>query len=329
MRISISRGIGRRASHAPGCLAAGACLTVLLAHGARAAAVLSVQAPAGEFASTDARWQPWLGCWELSHEMLDDPEQRRPTDVPLTRSVPDPSTAIRVCVTPEGATSGVRMSTEVDGRPVIEERLVADGTEQPVDEANCRGSRRAEWSEDGLRLFSRAEITCAGEAAQSVSHLATIVSGTWVDVQAITREARQGVRVRRYRRIGNARPDPENSAIAGTGSFDVADVKEASAKVTPLVLQAALVETAARFRLTGRTMIELDRAGVADEVTDVMVALTYPDRFTVARERGAAATSSRRTPSMTSAKTRPICGGTRRSPTPAGASPTTGTRRTS
>jgi hypothetical protein len=285
MRISISRGIGRRASHAPGCLAAGACLTVLLAHGARAAAVLSVQAPAGEFASTDARWQPWLGCWELSHEMLDDPEQRRPTDVPLTRSVPDPSTAIRVCVTPEGATSGVRMSTEVDGRPVIEERLVADGTEQPVDEANCRGSRRAEWSEDGLRLFSRAEITCAGEPAQSVSHLATIVSGTWVDVQAITREARQGVRVRRYRRIGNARPDPENRAIAGTGSFDVADVKEASAKVTPLVLQAALVETAARFRLTGRTMIELDRAGVADEVTDVMVALTYPDRFTVARER--------------------------------------------
>jgi hypothetical protein len=255
MRISISRGIGRRASHAPGCLAAGACLTVLLAHGARAAAVLSVQAPAGEFASTDARWQPWLGCWELSHEMLDDPEQRRPTDVPLTRSVPDPSTAIRVCVTPEGATSGVRMSTEVDGRPVIEERLVADGTEQPVDEANCRGSRRAEWSEDGLRLFSRAEITCAGEAAQSVSHLATIVSGTWVDVQAITREARQGVRVRRYRRIGDARPDPENRAIAGTGSFDVADVKEASAKVTPLVLKAALVETAARFRLTGRTMV--------------------------------------------------------------------------
>ena len=77
----------------------------------------------------------------------------------------------------------------------------------------------------------------------------------------------------------------DTGAIAGRGLFRLADVKEASAKVTPLVLQAALVETAARFRLTGRTMIDLDRAGVADEVTDLMVALTYPDRFTVARER--------------------------------------------
>ena len=48
--------------------------------------------------------------------------------------VPDPSTAIRVCVTPAGATSGVRMTTEVEGRPVLEEMLVADGTEQPIEE---------------------------------------------------------------------------------------------------------------------------------------------------------------------------------------------------
>jgi hypothetical protein len=230
MRISISRGIGRRASHAPGCLAAGACLTVLLAHGARADAVLSV--PAGEFASNDARWQPWRGCWELSHEVLDDPEQRRPTDVPLTRNVADPSTAIRVCVTPEGATSGVRMSTEEQGDR--RHRII-----------RCR--------------------------------------------------RRQG-----GQRKGNpARPE---GGAGGDGCPVPPDWPHDG---------------------------ELDRAGVADEVTDVMVALTYPDRFTVARERGAAATSSRRTPSMTSAKTRPICGGTRRSPTPAGASPTTGTRRTS
>jgi hypothetical protein len=177
------------------------------------------------------------------------------------------------------------MSTMVEGRPMFEERLVANGTEQAVDDTHCRGSRRAEWSGDGLRLFSRAEITCAGEAAHSVSHMATIVDGTWVDIQGLTSGARQGVRVRRYRRAGHGSQNPGDAAMAGAALFDVPDVKEASAKVTPLVLQAALVETAARFRLTGREMIELDRAGVADQVTDVMVALTYPDRFTVARER--------------------------------------------
>lgn len=285
MRISGSYDTGWRASRALGRTMAAACLAVLLAHGARVDAGVPMQDAAGQSARTDPRWQPWLGCWELSQESIDDPQAPSPLEGPPPRTVPDPSTAIRVCVTPEGATSGVRINTEVEGRPMVEERLVADGTEQQVEETHCRGWRRAEWSLDGLRLFSRAEITCAGEPAHSVSHLATIVGGTWVDVQGITREARQGVRVRRYRRAGNDAQDAENGAVTGAALFDLADVKEASAKVTPLVLQAVLVETAARFRLTGRTMIELDRAGVADDVTDVMVALTYPDRFTVARER--------------------------------------------
>jgi hypothetical protein len=285
MRMLVSRGSAPRASHALRAKTAVACLlVVLLGPGTRVDAGPSMQETAGAVAPTDSRWQQWLGCWELFHEVLDPLEAPDVAEPPVTDTMSVPSTALRVCVRPDGVTSGVRMSTEVEGRPVIEERLVADGSKQEVADTNCRGSRLAEWSQDGLRVFSRAEITCAGEPAHSVSHLAAIVGSTWVDVQGITREARQGVRVRRYRRIGSDRPHAGDMEIAGTGSFDVADVKEASAKVIPLVLQAALVETAARFRLTGRTMLELDRAGVADEVTDVMVALTYPDRFTVARE---------------------------------------------
>jgi hypothetical protein len=198
---------------------------------------------------------------------------------PATRPAERPQT--RVCVTPAGATSGVRISTEAQGVPVVEETLVADGTERPVEDKTCRGARSAEWSRSGYRLFSRAEITCAGEPPHSVSHLATVFEDTWIDIQGITREGRQGLRVRRYRREADEAAALERPP--GTGSFGIEDVKEASAKVTPLVLQAALVETAARFRLRARTMIELDRAGVADEVTDLMVALSYPDRFAVAR----------------------------------------------
>jgi hypothetical protein len=285
MRMLVSRAVAPASRALPSKTAVACLLAVLVPLGMRADAGPSRQEAPGPVAPTDPRWQQWLGCWELFLEVLDPMETPERAEPAVAEPMPIASAAPRVCVRPDGVTSGVRMSTEVEGRPVIEERLVADGTEHEVADTNCRGSRVAEWSQDGLRVFSRAEITCAGEPAHSVSHLAAIVGSTWVDVQGITREARQGVRVRRYRRIGSDRPVPENIAIAGTGSFDVGDVKEASAKVTPLVLQAALVETAARFRLTGRTMMELDRAGVADEVTDVMVALTYSDRFTIARAR--------------------------------------------
>ena len=100
-----------------------------------------------------------------------------------------------------------------------------------------------------------------------------IVEGTWIDVQGITREGYQGLRVRRYRPVGVEASGTDAGSVAGRGLFSIEDVKEASAKVTPLVLQAALVESRARFHLNSRTMLDLDRAGVADEVTDLMVAV--------------------------------------------------------
>ena len=116
------------------------------------------------------------------------------------------------------------MSTEVQGRPVLEETLVADGTPQAVDDKGCRGSRRAEWSRNGLRVFGEAEITCAGEQRHLVSHLAAIVGGTWIDVQGITREGREALRVRRYRRVADEAVAPHPRDLPGEGAFGIEDV---------------------------------------------------------------------------------------------------------
>lgn len=70
--------------------------------------------------------------------------------------------------------------------------------------------------------------------------------------------------------------------IAAT-ALTLDDVKEASAKVSPRALEAALVETRASFNLSSKRLLELQAAGVSASVVDLMVALSYPDRFVVER----------------------------------------------
>jgi hypothetical protein len=104
--------------------------------------------------------------------------------------------------------------------------------------------------------------------------------GTWLDIQSVEADGRTSVRVRRYRRAAGT---SAATAVLIAAPLTVADVKEASAKVSTAALEAALTETNARFTLNGRTLIDLDDAGVADSVIDLMVAQSYPDKFQVER----------------------------------------------
>jgi hypothetical protein len=106
-------------------------------------------------------------------------------------------------------------------------------------------------------------------------------NGTWLDIQAVEIGSRETVRVRRYYR---APGEPALSrAVVAASSLTLDDVKEASAKVAPRALEAALVETGAGFDLKARHIVDLDKAGVPDSVIDLMVALSYPERFVVER----------------------------------------------
>jgi hypothetical protein len=63
-------------------------------------------------------------------------------------------------------------------------------------------------------------------------------------------------------------------------------VIEASAKLPPEAVQAALSELNTGFALNAKGLVAMDEAGVADSVVDLMVALTYPKRFVVERAGG-------------------------------------------
>ena len=111
--------------------------------------ILSAAAVAGQDGqaartSVDERWLPWIGCWRPA-------EQRAPEE------------GVHVCVVP-AASNGVRILTIAGDQTLVDDTIVADGTPRSIDEPDCTGTRRAEWSADRLRLYSNADVMCEKEA---------------------------------------------------------------------------------------------------------------------------------------------------------------------
>jgi uncharacterized membrane protein YgcG len=239
-----------------------------------------VAASASAQSATDSRWTPWLGCWDLVIENARDGSPAADLPRPQRGSSPRGDLRPRVCV--ERADAGATFRTTIGDRTPIVQTIVADGTARPITDTDCTGTQSAEWSRDGLRMFSRAELTCKGDAgSRRVSGLGILgANGTWIDVQSIVIDGRDTYRVRRYRRQDPAAP---SDARQPGRALTLDDVKEASAKVTPHALEAALVETNASFALSSQRLIELDEARVPEQVIDLMVALSYPKRFVVER----------------------------------------------
>jgi hypothetical protein len=225
----------------------------------------------------DPKWNAWLGCWEL---VVGDGAPG-PTLRPASGAVPEPGQAPRPEVCVEAGTDGATFTTRVGAQTLVEETMRADGVDHPITDGDCQGTRRAEWSHDALTLYARADLACAGDSdRRRVSGMSILGrNGTWLDIQAVSIGDQETVRVRRYRHTTAAGRTPRGRARALT----LEDVHEASAKVTAGALEAALIETGASFTLSSKRLVALEEAGVADEIIDLMVALSYPEQFTIER----------------------------------------------
>lgn len=248
-----------------------------------AIALMLVAVPA-RAQTPDARWQPLVGCWELSGDDVRDaaPAYGQLENAPRIRAPREG--APRVCVTP--ADGGARFETTVRGQSTLDHTVIADGAPHPLSDSECTGTQSAEWSKDGLRLFSRADLTCKDDTApRHVWGLSLLApNGTWLDIQAVSIGSRESVRVRRYYRASGTEPlSRATRATITASSLTLEDVKEAAQKVSAGALEAALVETNAGFNLKGNQLVDLDNAGVPDRVIDLIVALSYPDRFVIER----------------------------------------------
>ena len=253
----------------------------------------AVEAAQNDSDPTDARWLPWLGCWQLWQEQFGQADQLQNDDSIVGRT--------SVCVTPSG--DGIDLIASVGDRTLVERRMVADGAKREVLEDGCEGWERSEWSRDGQRLFTRAELQCRDTPTRRVIGVSLMASpSSWVDIQLVELGDRQQLEVRRYspvsgdkaeRLLGSASALPyEPSQVRqarreATEELALADVMEVSEKTAPRVVEAVLVETEPDLRVNGKSLIALDDAGIDHGVIDLLVALSYPDHFVVEqRDRG-------------------------------------------
>ena len=249
---------------------------------------------AAQTAPVDARWAPYVGCWQLRMENTGD--GIADLVAAAMRKAPDNQKAgdVMVCIAPTGEPLAVTQQTVLDGETVLDEIVSTDGVLRTAEETNCKSTRRTEWSASGRQLFSRGSFTCEGQPERQLTGLSMILPGpTWVDVQMSEVRGQRSVRVRRYglsreqvRTGGKRAVDPASPAPLTRWTLD--EVKDASRKTAPEVLQAALVESGTKFPLSGRTLVDLQKAGVPATVVDVMVAMTFPEKFVIERPSSSA-----------------------------------------
>ncbi|MBN2317532.1 MAG: hypothetical protein JXR49_00555, partial [Acidobacteria bacterium] len=173
---------------------------------------------------------------------------------------------------------------------LFEDAIVTNGLAQPLREKECSGWYQYSWSETGKRLLFESKSSCPGELSQKISGLSIInKNGEWLDIQLLQRQEDRFITLRRYAPVPHKNADSDKYNIgrvgssrisAGTG-FSISEVVELSRKVAPEVLEAALVEYHEPFPINSKTLVYLSDAGVPSQVTDLMVALSFPEKFTV------------------------------------------------
>jgi hypothetical protein len=233
----------------------------------------------------DERWLPWLGCWELVGDAVD------------YRQVEDTGRRV-VCIAPRLDGLGVNLTTQLDDKVIAQNTVVADARPRGLAENDCSGEQTASWSADGRRLHSFVNAACAADAQRSLAGLSMLVEGgRWIELQSVSfdgGEHRELV-VRQYDRLDNKATtalgfgtlspalaaEAARARAAAAGPLDVDDVLEASETFAVEVVEAAILESNSTFALGSNELIRLADAGIEDRVIDLMVAISFPDRFVV------------------------------------------------
>jgi hypothetical protein len=241
------------------------------------ASTVFAQKPTG-----DPRWEAWLGCWQSMSQATSTA----------------PASAV-VCVTPLSG-SGVEVATLNAGKVVGRDTIETSGEKHAITAQGCTGWQRAEWSHDTRRVYLSSDVACGSSVTRTSSGvIAMTPGGDWLDIQSVSANGNSGVRTTRYREVGpwfadlpaefagviSARTRLPYAARALAGSeVGTRDVIEAVTRVDSLVVESWLAERGQKFDLDARKLIALADAGVPASVTDMMIGVSYPYRFAVARK---------------------------------------------
>lgn len=225
----------------------------------------------------DARWLPWLGCWE-----------------PVNTS----GEADLVCVKPADQPGSVEI-VRIKGTDVVARETVwSDGRRHDSAHETCKGWDEGTFSADGRRLLLSSSYTCGGGVTQEGGGIfAMATPGEWLDVRVAGMGGEHTAWVQRFRAADPALAEAagfgdlvverawssRTARLAASAALDVEDVVEASARVPAEAVRALLAEQGGKLELSAAALVRMADAGVSESVIDVAVAVSYPDKFRLQR----------------------------------------------
>jgi hypothetical protein len=230
---------------------------------------------------TDGRWLPFSGCWE-----------------PVGESVSAEAPEAQVCFRGVEGDVGVELVSLENGEIVAREALQADGNWRDAGADGCTGRQLTDFSARPGRVYLRSEHDCEGGVTQSsTGMLAFVSSREWIDVRVVSAGVENFVWFTRYQvattsdeggvdDIAAGRGMAANSArMAAAARPTVDDVIEAAGYVDDEGVKTWLAERDAWLEsLESDDLLRLADAGVSEDVIDMAIAVSYPERFAIDRD---------------------------------------------
>ena len=240
------------------------------------AAVALAAVPVGADAqavNTRMGWQPFLGCWQA-----DGVEE----DLGI------------LCFAADGGQ--VEMLTIADGAITHREPFPVDGRTRSIEQDECVGTESARFSDDQRRIYTASEVSCPGQAPRRGTGIIFMPSaGEWVDVRSSQADDEEAMAWAQWYVRTDEGPlnelgirsgrDTGPLAVRGVASFTMApitidDVVDAWEHVDEKAVEAWVAEVGQEFAgLDSEDLLQLDAAGVSGNVIDVVVAVSFPERF--------------------------------------------------
>jgi len=230
--------------------------------------------PAG-YEKLDTRLLPWIGSWGLLSSGASTDQNELVQEFLLT-------------IGPGDSENSLTMKGYRDGKLSAEEKIIVDGLRHQITEDQCTGWYQYSWSENGRRLLFNSESNCQNDPTRKISGMSIFdEKGQWLDIQLLHNGEDLVTNTRKYRNVDSDSVIPGANALnrissarsAAGKSFSIEEIIELSRKVESEVLEAALLETGKPFPINSKKIAELADLKVPSRVIDIMVALSFPDKF--------------------------------------------------
>jgi len=241
---------------------------------------LAAEEPAARSAeNVDSRWLPWIGSWQLISDGVREADSIAKDNYLLE-------------IRPGSDGSSITMKSYQGEKLLLETRIAPGGSRQPLEGSQCSGWYKYAWSDTGKRLLFESEAGCPSEAPRNISGISVITDDRdWIDIQLLRSGEDHAVSVRKYRTVSASESPNTGPGVIGEPRFPVGaglsvdEVIELSRKIPSELLEAAILELQKPFKINSSALKRLSDAGVQSQVVDLMVALSFPDKFTVSRQR--------------------------------------------